>query len=153
MGDPLHGNEEGSFAALGRSRTAYRTGTGPAVIVTREVAGVTPLFAGFGRTVAARGLTAVLPHLFGRPGEEPPGRAIARPMAQVCVSRELTLLPAGCLHPHRPPVPLAQCPGPTAPTARHLLAQDPDPRPGAGPDLAAGPPSAPAASACAHVYT
>lgn len=36
-------------------------GTGPAVIVIHEVPGITPLVAEFGRKVAQRGMTAVLP--------------------------------------------------------------------------------------------
>ncbi len=48
--------------------------------------------AAFGRKVAERGMTAVLPDLFGRPGREPVGAYLVSSMARACVSREFTLL-------------------------------------------------------------
>ena len=91
----LDGYERSSFDALGRSRPVLRTGSGPAVIVMSEVPGITPLVADFGRKVAARGLSVTMPQLFGTPGRPPSGRAIARTMGQVCISREFTLLATG----------------------------------------------------------
>lgn len=76
----------------GKTRNVYRTGSGPAVIVVAEVPGITPLVAEFGRTVAAAGCSAVLPHLFGAPGAPPSGAALAKTMGKVCISREFTLL-------------------------------------------------------------
>ena len=37
-------------------------------------------------------MTAVLPQLFGDPGRPPSGRALAKSLAQVCISREFTML-------------------------------------------------------------
>ncbi len=41
------------------------------MIVMAEVPGITPNVAAFARRVAAIGCTAVMPHLFGRPGKDP----------------------------------------------------------------------------------
>jgi dienelactone hydrolase len=76
----------------GKTRDVYRIGSGPAVIVIAEVPGITPRVADFGRKVAAVGCTAVLPHLFGEPGAQPSGAAVAKMMGPVCISREFTLL-------------------------------------------------------------
>lgn len=77
---------------LGETKTVYRTGSGPAVIVIHEIPGITPLVAEFGRKVAERGMTAVLPDLFGTPGRPPSGSYIASSMARACVNREFTIL-------------------------------------------------------------
>ena len=76
----------------GATRTVWRTGDGPAVIVMSEVPGITPRVADFGRAVAGAGCTAVMPHLFGTDGREPSGTAIAGTLAETCISREFTLL-------------------------------------------------------------
>jgi len=88
MAGALEGFTESSFSHGGSTRTVFRTGTGPAVIVIHEVPGVTPLVADFGRRVAAEGLTAVLPSLFGTPGKAPSAAYILRSMTHGCVSRE-----------------------------------------------------------------
>ncbi len=77
---------------LGSTRSVYRTGSGPAVIVIHEIPGITPLVAAFGRKVAERGLTAVLPDLFGTPGRAPSAGYAASSMASACISREFTML-------------------------------------------------------------
>ena len=71
MTDALTGFEQSSFTAEGETRAVYRTGSGPAVIVISEMPGITPLVAEFGGAVAAAGLTAVMPHLFGHDGRAP----------------------------------------------------------------------------------
>jgi dienelactone hydrolase len=91
----LDGYERGEFAHDGKARAVYRTGTGPAVIVVAEVPGITPRVAAFGRRMAERRMTAVLPHLFGEPGAPTSGGAIARTMLPLCVSREFVLLGTG----------------------------------------------------------
>ena len=74
----------------GQSRTVYRKGSGPAVIVIAEVPGITPAVADFARRVADLGATAVMPHLFGTPGKEPSVAYGAQTIAWACVSREFT---------------------------------------------------------------
>jgi dienelactone hydrolase len=62
------------------------------VIVMAEVPGITPKVASFARRVAGLGCTAVMPHLFGRPGEAPSSDAVTKTMISVCISREFTVL-------------------------------------------------------------
>ena len=56
-----------------------------------EMPGITPAVAGFGRKVAAAGLTAVMPHLFGEDGRAPTGgytlSSLARRLHQPGVHR------------------------------------------------------------------
>jgi dienelactone hydrolase len=92
MTDALDGYEKTRFTALGVTKDLYRLGTGPAVIVISEVPGITPEVAEFGRKVAAAGCTTVMPHLFGHDGQPMSGGYMARSLAQVCISREFTLL-------------------------------------------------------------
>jgi dienelactone hydrolase len=89
----LDGFARGVFvASTGQRHDVYRFGTGPAVIVIHEAPGLTPLVAAFGRKVAARGMTAVMPDLVGTPGRVPTGSYLLRTVLQVCISREFTLL-------------------------------------------------------------
>jgi dienelactone hydrolase len=96
--DDLADFETTEFTHAGKTRTIFRTGTGPAVIVMAELPGITPKVAGFARKVAAIGCTAVMPHLFGEPGRDPAGAsrgasmvAIAKTIGPLCVSREFTM--------------------------------------------------------------
>lgn len=73
----------------------YRLGSGPAVIVISEVPGITPGVAGFARRVAERGLTVVLPHLFGTPGREPSMPYAMETIARLCISREFSGMALG----------------------------------------------------------
>lgn len=92
MPPTLPGFATSTFTHDGRSRTVYRAGSGPAVIVIAEIPGITPRVAAFAERLAGMGLTAVMPSLFGTPGQEPTlGRSL-RSLAQACVSREFTLL-------------------------------------------------------------
>ena len=49
--DVLADFDEATFTHDGKTRTVYRMGTGPAVIVIHEMPGLTPLVADFGRRV------------------------------------------------------------------------------------------------------
>lgn len=84
-----------TFSAGGETRTLYRTGSGPAVIIISEMPGITPKVAEFGRTVAAAGFTAVLPHLFGQDGRTPSGGYILSSITRACISREFTVMAMG----------------------------------------------------------
>jgi dienelactone hydrolase len=84
----LDGFEETTFTHDGKTRTVFRRGDGPAVIVITEVPGITPLVADFGRRVADAGFTAVLPSLFGDPGRELSTPYALSTIAWACVSRE-----------------------------------------------------------------
>ena len=100
--DDLSDFERTDFTHDGKTRTVFRHGTGPAVIVIAEIPGITPKVLDFARKVAGIGCTAVLPHLFGDPGRDPydGGSATAlgylmSSMLPSCVSKEFTVLATG----------------------------------------------------------
>jgi dienelactone hydrolase len=95
MTDTLEDFERTTFTAEGKTRTVYRIGTGPAVIVISEMPGITPGVATFGRTVAGAGFTAVLPHVFGDDGRAATPGYVLGSFAKACVSREFTVLALG----------------------------------------------------------
>ncbi|MBW4079430.1 MAG: dienelactone hydrolase [Acidobacteria bacterium] len=88
----LDGFTKESFEHLGRRHDVFRTGSGPAVIVIHEVPGITPLVAAFARKVAERGLTAVMPSLFGTPGAVASTRYEVSEVLKACVNTEFTKL-------------------------------------------------------------
>lgn len=90
--DVLADFDKGSFTSRGKTRTVYRRGSGPTVMVLSEMPGITPLVAEFARRVSDRGLQVVMPHLFGEDGAPPSNAAFRRAIKEVCVSREFTLL-------------------------------------------------------------
>jgi dienelactone hydrolase len=93
--DALEGFDSERQSLAGRTLEVWRRGTGPAVVIVHEVPGITPLVAAFARRVADRGMTAVLPSLFGTPGRPPTTGYAARTLARACVSREFALLATG----------------------------------------------------------
>jgi dienelactone hydrolase len=95
MTDVLSGYEHRLFTRAQHARDVYRIGSGPAVIVISEIPGITPKVAEFGHRVAAAGLTAVLPHLFGQAGREPTRRYALRSVVSCCISREFHVFAAG----------------------------------------------------------
>jgi dienelactone hydrolase len=92
MADALDDFERTEFSADGSTRTVYRTGSGPAVIVMSEMPGITPNVARFARMVAGIGCTAVMPHLFGDDGRDPTAAYTMGSLAKVCVSSEFIAL-------------------------------------------------------------
>lgn len=95
MPDVLDGFAGTPFSADGVTRTVYRAGTGPAVVVMSEIPGITPEVAGFAGKVAGAGLTAVMPHLFGQDGRAASGGYALGTFARACVAREFTVLATG----------------------------------------------------------
>jgi dienelactone hydrolase len=86
--ESMEGFVRGSFTDGGKTRDTYTIGSGPGVVVIHEIPGITPHVSAFGRRVADRGMTAVLPVLFGTPGKpESTGYTVAQ-FAHVCISRE-----------------------------------------------------------------
>jgi dienelactone hydrolase len=88
MPDTLADFERATHTFGGATRTVYRLGTGPAVIVISELPGITPRVADFARTVAGIGCTAVMPHLFGDDGRDPTMPYAAKGLLRACVSKE-----------------------------------------------------------------
>jgi dienelactone hydrolase len=87
---------------LGKERVVYRAGTGPAVVVLAELPGITPHVLGFAQRIVDMGCTAVVPHLFGKPGVDP-GRDGMRSLVAdslvatvpICIGSEFHALATG----------------------------------------------------------
>ncbi len=94
MASRLDGFETETLDLAGRARAVFTRGAGPAVVVVAEVPGITPAVAHLARTVANAGFRVYMPVLFGVPGAEMTGTAVARTMAHVCISREFHILAA-----------------------------------------------------------
>lgn len=75
---------------LGATRTVFRKGTGPAVIVMHEIPGLYPAVVRFARRVVDAGFTVFLPSLLGTPGRPLSNAYVASSMARACVAREFT---------------------------------------------------------------
>jgi len=94
--------ERTTFTHDGKTRDIFRRGTGPAVIVIAEMPGISPKVIEFADRVVDIGCTAVMPHLFGRPGFdiESVGKARAAAymvssMVPACISREFAAMALG----------------------------------------------------------
>ncbi|MCI0599684.1 MAG: dienelactone hydrolase family protein [Beijerinckiaceae bacterium] len=91
----------GRYAAFGfmhgtRTRTVYRRGNGPAVIIMHEIPGLHPMVVRFADRVAEAGMTGYLPSFFGEPGQPVSAAYAFRSMASViCIRREFTVWRAG----------------------------------------------------------
>jgi dienelactone hydrolase len=91
---PLTGFEATTATHEGVTRTVYRRGTGPGVVIIHEVPGITPTVAAFARRVAGAGFTVFMPHLFGVPGKPmTPAYAMAE-LARCCIRKEFAVLAA-----------------------------------------------------------
>ena len=65
----LRGFTTESFTHDGVTRTLYRRGSGPGIVVMHEVPGITPQVAHFAERIADAGFSVVVPDLFGTPGK------------------------------------------------------------------------------------
>jgi len=83
----------------GVTRTVFRGGRGPAVIVIHEVPGLYPAVVEFGRRVIAQGFTVYLPSLLGEPGRAMSVRYSLGSLARACVAREFTTWATGTTSP------------------------------------------------------
>jgi len=88
----IDGWQRGEFTAAGFTRTTYRKGTGPGVVLVHEIPGITPAVLRFAEEVVAAGFTVVMPLLVGEAGREPSQKYIMGSMSKVCVSREFTTM-------------------------------------------------------------
>jgi dienelactone hydrolase len=90
MTKDLDGFTTTSFTHNGDTKTVYRAGSGPGVVVISEMPGITPGVAAFAQRLVDAGFTVAMPHLFGDPGR---GVGIGyglKSMTSGCVSREFT---------------------------------------------------------------
>jgi dienelactone hydrolase len=74
-----------------KTRTVYRRGSGPAVVVMHEIPGITPEVARFSRYVSDAGMTVFMPHLFGVPGKAATPSYVWKELARACISHEFRL--------------------------------------------------------------
>lgn len=77
------------------TRSVFRKGTGPAVIVMHEVPGIHLGVIRLANAFCNAGLTVWLPSLFGQPGKEVNPLYIAASLAHCCIAREFTVLVTG----------------------------------------------------------
>lgn len=90
----LAGFTEETFTHGGESRTVYRKGSGPGVVIMHEIPGIIPEVRAFAERVADSGFTVFMPQLLGTPNKPfSNGYALAS-IARACISREFSLLAA-----------------------------------------------------------
>jgi dienelactone hydrolase len=99
MTGALEGFTESTFTHDGATKTVFRAGSGPAVIVIAEIPGITPRVADFARRVVDLGCTAVLPSLFGTPGREGSAGYALSSITKGCVSKEFVCFARGTTSP------------------------------------------------------
>jgi len=80
--------DERQITLLGKTRTVYVAGEGPAVIVMSEMPGIYDSVIRFAKRVRDAGFTVWMPHLFGEAGREPSAGYLYGSMAKACISRE-----------------------------------------------------------------
>ncbi len=88
----LPGFDAFEFAHDDVSRTVFRRGDGPGVVVIHEVPGVTPEVRRFGERVADEGFTVFMPSLFGTPDRPYTPGYVAGQLVASCVRREFHVL-------------------------------------------------------------
>jgi dienelactone hydrolase len=88
----LPGFTETSFTHDGATRTVFRRGSGPGVIVMTEIPGITPPVAAFATRVADEGFGVYMPHLFGPPGKPMTFPYALQQITRACISREFSVL-------------------------------------------------------------
>jgi dienelactone hydrolase len=90
MSEDLEAFTTTTFTHDGASKTVYRAGAGPGIVVMTEMPGITPNVAAFGRRLVDAGFTVAMPSLFGTPGRDVSVPYILDSMTRGCVSREFT---------------------------------------------------------------
>jgi len=84
----LPGYERFDFTAGGVTKSVYRAGSGPAVVLIHELPGMVPECVELGRKIAAEGYTVYMPLLFG----EPMQNYGVKPLLWPCVWKEFSVL-------------------------------------------------------------
>src|SRR6476646_12085776 len=84
----LDGFTTSTFTHDGETKTVYRAGSGPGVVVMSEMPGITPNVAAFAQRVVDAGFTVAMPVLFGTPGKPLSVPYAMQSMMHGCVSRE-----------------------------------------------------------------
>lgn len=93
---PLSDYAVSDFTAGPWTRSVYRRGNGPAVIVIHEIPGLHPLVVSFADRLVAAGMTVFLPSLFGTPGRPlSSGYALKTIATVICIRREFAIWNGG----------------------------------------------------------
>lgn len=90
----LRGFDSFRFTHDGETRTVFRRGVGPGVVVMHEIPGIVPEVRRFAERVADDGFTVFVPHLFGTPDKPFSSFYVAGEMVRACISREFSVLAA-----------------------------------------------------------
>jgi dienelactone hydrolase len=88
----LQGFTTETFSHEGKTRTVYRRGQGPAVVVIHEIPGIIPEVSRFATRVADEGFAVFMPDLFGTPGRPFSMPYALGQMFRCCVSKEFRVL-------------------------------------------------------------
>jgi dienelactone hydrolase len=86
----LEGFTTSQFTYDGSTRTVYRAGSGPGIVVMSEMPGITPNVAAFAQRLVAAGFTVAMPDMFGETGRAPSIPYVMKSMTAGCVSREFS---------------------------------------------------------------
>lgn len=89
--DKLGDFERFDFIADNLTRSVFKAGQGPAVIIVHEIPGITPEVARFARWVRDAGFTVYLPSLLGSPGKPNSSGYQLNSILRACISREFSL--------------------------------------------------------------
>ena len=92
--EPLTDFRAETLEFLGKSKTVYITGEGPAVIVMSEMPGIYEHVANFARFVRDAGFTVYMPEMFGKTGKPPSTFYSVTSIARACISREFSAFAA-----------------------------------------------------------
>lgn len=94
--DILKSWDESRFDDGRWTRTYFRKGSGPAVIIMHEIPGLHPAVVAYAEKVAAAGFTVFLPSLFGQPGKPiSSGYGAVEILLNMCVRREFNVWSSG----------------------------------------------------------
>src|SRR6516225_1838934 len=88
----LEGFREESFTYEGKTRTVYRRGAGPCVVIIHEIPGLHPGVIAFAERLVDAGFSVALPVMFGTPGKPVSTGYMIEQVLRVCVSREFRVL-------------------------------------------------------------
>lgn len=88
--NPYPDFERIELSFLGETRTVFKAGSGPAIVVMHEVPGLYPGVAEFGRRVISAGFTVYMPSLIGTPGKAFSQPYSVETLIRSCVAKEFT---------------------------------------------------------------
>ncbi len=90
MPNAVDGFTETKFTHNGETRTVYRGGSGPGIVVMSEMPGITPNVIAFAQRLVDAGFTVAMPYMFGETGRGPSVPYVLKSMTEACVSREFS---------------------------------------------------------------